>query len=53
MAIDFTWEVVQTSETGTGSVPAGTTENPGVVTFETQTVSGSLGTVRIFVNGNQ
>jgi len=39
--INFTWAVVGTDQTGTGTVPGGSEENPGKVTFETTAVAAS------------
>jgi predicted outer membrane repeat protein len=52
-AVDFTWDVYQTPQTGSGTVPAGSTAVPSDVTFQTQTVPNSPNTVRLFVNGVQ
>jgi len=49
--VNFTWKVIDTAQYGSRTVPNGTEDNPGEVTFETQTVSDSPNTVRIFVNG--
>ena len=49
--VDFTWDVVGTDQTGSGTVPGGTEETPGEVIFETVAVDGSPNTVRIFVGG--
>lgn len=48
--LNFTWDVYNTSQNGSGSVPALEGSTPGEVTFQTTTVSGS-NTTRIFVNG--
>ncbi|MEO0562532.1 MAG: hypothetical protein AAF125_10480 [Chloroflexota bacterium] len=50
--VDFTWDVVGTDQTGSGTVPGGSADNPGEVTFETVAVDGP-NTTRIFVNGEQ
>ena len=48
--VDFTWDVVGTDQTGSGTVPGGSEENPGEVTFETNAVATS-DTVTISVDG--
>lgn len=50
--VDFTWDVVGTDQTGFATVPGGSVDNPGEVTFETVAVDGP-NTTRIFVNGEQ
>ncbi|MEO0566032.1 MAG: hypothetical protein AAF125_28250, partial [Chloroflexota bacterium] len=50
--IDFTWDVVGTDQTGSGTVPGGSEDNPGEVTFETIAVDGP-NTTRIFVDGEE
>lgn len=49
-ALNFTWDVYNTSQSGSGSVAALQGSTPGEVTFQATTVSGS-NTTRIFVNG--
>lgn len=49
-AINFTWDVYNTSQSGSGTVPAIQGSTPGEVTFQTTTVSGT-NTTRIFWNG--
>jgi len=51
--VSFTWEVVGTGQTGSGTVPGSTAAIPGEITFETQTVPDSPNTVRILVNGTE
>jgi len=48
--VDFTWDVVGTDQTGSGTVPNGSEENPGEITFETTAVAAS-DTVAISVDG--
>jgi len=50
--VDFTWDVVGTDQTGSGTVPGGSEATPGEVTFQTVTVDGP-NTTRIFVDGEQ
>jgi Tol biopolymer transport system component len=49
----FTWDVYNTTQTGTLTIPAANGSTPAEVFFETQTVPNTSNTVRIFVDGAQ
>lgn len=51
-AVDFSWDVVGTTQSGSGTVPGGTADMPGEITFQTTAVTGA-NTTRLFVGGVQ
>lgn len=49
-ALDFTWELGDTSQVGSSTVPGGTADAPGQITFQTTTIEGA-NTALLLVNG--